>query len=231
MAFAAAHRGLSAQYAENTVPAFRAAVGAGFHCIELDVRLTADREVVVLHDAGIERTTDGNGRVADMKYDELRSYDTGEGPIPRLDDVFTELHDWRGHWNIEIKAWQATRAALDLCHHHDIHGRMQVSSLDPRALAAAHKHDPDIPRGLIVLGPPDDMDIAEAHEHACDWMNLDHDYLDEALVKRLLDEGFRVGAWTVNDPARARQLVEWGVECIITDTSDVLDVVPGPASE
>ncbi len=230
MAFAAAHRGLSADYAENTIAAFRAAARAGFPCIELDVRITADHEVVVLHDAGIERTTDGNGRVADMTYDELRTYDTGEGPIPRLDDVLSELGDWHGFWNIEVKAHAAAGPAMDLMAHHGLLQRMQISSMDPRALATAMKAYPDVPRGLIVLGPPDVDDITLAKEAECQWMNVDHEFLSSEILQNLLAGGLRVGAWTVNEPERATELAEAGVACIITDTTDVLAVVPGQAT-
>ncbi len=230
MAFTAAHRGLSADYAENTVPAFRAAARAGFPCVELDVRLTADNEVVVLHDAGIERTTDGNGRVADMKYDELRTYDTGEGPVPRLDDLLGELGDWFGMWNIEVKAHAAAKPALDLMAHHGLLERMQLSAMDPRALIAAQKAYPQVPRGLIVLGPPDVDDLELAQETACRWINVDHEFLGPQMFTKLHDAGLQVGAWTVNDPDRAKELVEMGVTCIITDTTDVLAVVPGSAA-
>src|SRR5687768_2646765 len=73
-AFACAHRGLSGEKAENTLASFGAAVTAGFPAIEMDLRCTADGEVVVLHDAGIERTTDGRGRVDSMTWRELQDY-------------------------------------------------------------------------------------------------------------------------------------------------------------
>lgn len=230
MAFAAAHRGLSADYAENTIPAFRAAARAGFPCMELDLRITADKEVVVLHDAGIERTTDGNGRVADMKYDELRTYETGEGPIPRLDDLLGGLGDWYGLWNIEIKANGAAGPALDLMAHHGLLERMQLSAMDPRALATSRKAYPEVPRGLIVLGPPDIDDITLAREAECTWMNVDHEFLEPETLEELKAADLLVGAWTVNDADRARELVAAGVDCIITDTTDVLAVVQGQAA-
>lgn len=222
MTFFAAHRGLSAEHHENTVAAFRAAADAGAQGIELDVRLTHDGVVVVLHDAGIERTTDGNGRVADFDYAELVEYDTGEGPVPRLDDVFSALAEWQGQWNIEIKAHPATVGALELLAKHGLVGRCQVSSLDPRALMAAQKHMPEVPRGLITLGPPDDDDLEMAEELGCTWINVDHEYITHDLVDHWHEKGLRVGAWTVNDVDRAEALMEIGVDCIISDARDVL---------
>lgn len=229
MTFAAAHRGLSSEHAENTVAAFRAAVDAGFRCLELDVRRTADGEVVVLHDAGIERTTNGNGRVADMGYDELRTYDTGEGPVPRLDDLFTALSDYTGLWNVEVKHHGATEETLDIIDHHDLHDRVLLSSMHPKALQRALERTPDLPRGLIVLGRLEVDDLDEASRLGCAWINPDHDGLTDKVLGEVQGQGYKVGCWTVNDPDRARHLVEMGVECIITDRRDVLSAVGGGA--
>jgi glycerophosphoryl diester phosphodiesterase len=228
MAFAAAHRGLSAEYPENTLAALRAAVAAGFRCLEIDLRCTSDGEIVLLHDAGIDRTTDGNGRVADMKYDELRGYETGEGPVPRLDDVLTALATYDGFWNIEVKDHGATLAVLGLCVHHGIASRMQLSSVDPRALAVALTEYPEIVRGLIVLGPPDEEDLAVGRELACSWINVDGDYMDAQRMASLSDAGFLIGVWTVNDVEQGAELVEAGAGCIISDVADLLIVAPDP---
>lgn len=227
-AFAVAHRGLSAERVENTLAAFEAAVQAGFHAVELDVRATRDGEIVVLHDAGIERTSNGNGRVADMAYDELRSYTTPAGPIPRLDDVFRAMRDWHGLWNLEVKAVAATEGLLHLVAHHDLLNHVQVSSFDPRVLELARDHAPDIARALIVAGAVDVDDVRVAGELGCSWLNLDHNYLTPAVAADLRGKGFRLGAWTVNDPDKATGLARSGVEAIITDTRAVLDALPHP---
>jgi glycerophosphoryl diester phosphodiesterase len=221
-AFACAHRGLSAERPENTLAAFQAAADAGFRALEMDLRLTADGEVVVLHDAGLERTTDGNGRVADMRYDDLRRHPTPAGPVPRLDDVLSALGRWPGLWNLEVKATKATVPALHLAAHHKALGRTQLSSMDPRALEAARDEEPGVPRGLIALGPVEEDALDLAAELECRWVNADQAFMDKAAVDAMRAAGLRVAAWTVNDPARARELAAWGVECIITDTKDVL---------
>lgn len=218
---AVAHRGLSSEVTENTLAAFQAAATAGFQGIELDVRVTHDHELVALHDAGIERTTHGNGRVADLNYDELRAAQTPHGPIPRLDDVFSAMRNWKGLWNLEVKAVAATPALTHLVQHHDLMERSLVSSFDPAALAIAQAEAPDIPRGLIVAGPLDDEDLRAIRELDCTWVNVEATQLDEATVRRLQGHGLRVGAWTVNDPARARQLAAFGIDCVITDVRTV----------
>ena len=229
-AFACAHRGLSAEHPENTLAAFQAAAEAGFPAIELDLRTTADGEVVVLHDAGIERTTDGNGRVADMRYDDLRRHPTAEGPVPRMDDVLSAMKDWPGLWNLEVKALRATEPTLQLLEHHHALGHAQLSSMDPRALEEARRLAPDLPRGLITLGPVDDDWLTMAKDLGCKWINADHESMDRGAVDRMHKAGFRIAAWTVNDVARARELATWGVECVITDVRLVLDGL-GPLAE
>lgn len=224
-AFASAHRGLSAELPENTLAAFQAAAAAGFPSVELDVRLTADGEVVVLHDAGLERTTTGNGRVADMKYDEVRRYPTQAGPVPRFDDLLATMHDWHGLWNVEVKAHRATEPTLHLLEHHHALGHAQLSSMDPRSLELARDVAPDVPRGLITLGPVEEDYITMAKEVGCRWINADHQFLNGRIVERLHKEGLRLAAWTVNDVVRARELSRLGVECIITDTRVVHDAL------
>jgi glycerophosphoryl diester phosphodiesterase len=229
--FAQAHRGLSSEVTENTIAAFQAAAKAGFRSVELDLRVTRDGEVVVLHDPSLARTTaDGRARVADMTYDELRGYHTRDGPVPRLDDLFSALKDWNGLWNLEVKAARATKPMLDLASHHGVSDRTLVSSFDPSVLAKAREAAPDVARALIVSGPLDREDTRTAKDLGCRWLNVDHEQLTPATVRDLSDQGFKVGSWTVNDPVRARALADAGVQCIITDRRQVLqalgDVAP-----
>ena len=230
MAFAAAHRGLSAMHPENTLHAFEQAIEAGFPSLEMDLRLTHDKQVVVLHDAGIDRTTDGNGRVKDFTYDELLEYDTGEGPIPRLDDLMVQLAHAPILWNLEVKAKSAVEPTLALVEAHGLQDRALVSAMDPSTLRQAKEEHPGVARGLIVLGPPDDEDLEEAAAAGCTWLNIDESFADDDTLHQCRGAGFRIGVWTVNDPERAKHLAAWGVDCVITDTRHVLDVLPTPGA-
>jgi glycerophosphoryl diester phosphodiesterase len=116
----------------------------------------------------------------------------------------------------------AAEGTVRLLEHHGLIERAQFTSMDDRALAVAREHHAQLCRGLIVLGPPEDTDLQLAKDLGCTWLNADHEYLDQAKVQKMAQKGFRVGAWTVNDPARAVTLADWGVESIITDTRDVL---------
>jgi glycerophosphoryl diester phosphodiesterase len=220
-AFACAHRGLSSEKAENTLAAFGAAVTAGFPAVEMDLRTTADGEVVVLHDAALERTTDAAGRVDAVAWRDLQRASTRDGPVPRLGDLFASLAAWDGLWNLEIKARAALAPTLEIVRRAGLGRRALVSSMDAGILLEAHRLAPDVPRASIPLGPLDDSDLAAAREAQCSWINVDHDFLDGDELVRMREAGLRVGAWTVNDAARAAELAAAGVQCIITDRRDV----------
>lgn len=220
--YAVAHRGLSSEVTENTLAAFQAAAAAGFRAFELDVRLTHDGEVVVLHDAAVERTTRGNGRVADLTYDELRGSLTPHGPIPRLDDLLAAMQSFGGLWNLEVKAARATGPTLDLVEHHGLMSRVLVTSFDPQALAVARDAAPAVARGLILAGPLDAEDLAMAADLECRWANVEAEHLDAKAVSQLHTQGLKVGAWTVNQPAEAKTLASRGVDAVITDVRSVL---------
>ncbi len=230
-AFSCGHRGLSGEQPENTLAAFGAAVAANFPAVELDLRTTKDGQLVILHDAGLERTTDGRGRVESLTYREVHSFDAGGGKVPLLSDLFTMLKAWDGLYNLELKAQSAAKPTVDLVRRFHLAPRIQISSMDPKALSEVHHLAPDIKRGLICLGPPDEADVATAQDTGCTWLNVDHDFIDAPdEVEGWQKAGMRVAAWTVNDVARAKALVAMGVECIITDTRDVGATVKGPGA-
>lgn len=222
MTMLCAHRGLSAEEPENTVPAFQAAVAAGFDAIELDVRITHDGEIVVMHDANIARTTDGVGRVSDFDFPELRTHDTAGGPIPTLREAFDCVGDWDGFWDIEVKAWRAAALTADIIRECGVAERSVLSAMDPRALHAAQ--DAGIPRGLITLGPPDADDLDAAQETECTWLLVDHGFLTPEIHDTARDGGMKLGAWTVNDVAEAKRIAS-DVDLLITDTRDVLQAL------
>lgn len=210
-----AHRGLSAEHPENTMAAFHAATAAGFDGIELDVRSTHDNVVVCLHDAGIDRTTDGNGRVGDYTLAELHEYNTSDGKIPTL----AEVAKLPVSLNVELKDKGAAVGAVTI-----LRGRPNslVSAMNPDYLMHFLEHAPEIPRALITLGPPDVEDLEMARELGCISVNVDYDFLTPAVTGMIRDRGFQVGAWTVNDAMEAEQL---DADCIITDTREVLAAV------
>jgi glycerophosphoryl diester phosphodiesterase len=223
-AFAAAHRGLSSEHPENTLRAFGAAVAAGFPALEMDLHLTRDGHVVIVHDGALSRTTDGEGEVADLDLKEVQAFDTGAGPVPTLASLFDLLQAWDGLYNLEVKAPEALEGTLKLAAAR-VPGRFQVSSMHPGILLEARDLDAAAPLALIPLGPLEDDDWEMAREAGCQWVNIDHDFLDAEGMAQAKALGLKVGSWTVNEPARAKELSALGVQCVITDTNVVWDAL------
>jgi glycerophosphoryl diester phosphodiesterase len=227
-AFAAAHRGLSSEHPENTLRAFGAAVAAGFPALEMDLHQTRDGHVVIVHDGALSRTTDGEGEVADLDLREVQAFDTGAGPVPTLESLFGLLEAWDGLYNLEVKDPGALEGTLKLAKAR-VPGRFQVSSMLPGVLLEARDLDRQAMLALIPLGPVEEDDLEMARESECQWVNVDHDFLDAEVMAMAQAAELKVGSWTVNDPATARSLVALGVQCIITDQADVWQALKSTA--
>ena len=211
--------------------------------VEFDVRLTADGEAVVLHDGRIDRTTDGRGKVAKLPLAEIRSCDAGVwfGPdftgerVPVLAETIGVLAELGLGANIEIKAERgrerhaggvlaATVARLWPAHL----PAPLISSFQPEVLIAARTAAPTIARGILFRGVPRRWwSVAEPLE--CSTINADQARLHPALATEIRAAGYPLLAYTVNDPARARRLFDWGVEAVFSDVPEaILPVVRAP---
>lgn len=217
------HRGASATHPENTLEAFRAAADQGAHGIELDVRRTADDVLVVFHDAHLP-----DGRV-------LRTVTADDLPesVPSLAATLAECTDlWM---NVEIKNLPGdpdydgehglSIAVAALLDGFDAAGRVLVSSFDIGSVDRIRAIDPAIPVGWLVWAQADPASLIErAVAHGMAAIHP-HDLLvDASFMARAGEAGLAVNVWTVDDPARMRQLAELGVDGIITNT-------PGAAVE
>lgn len=218
-----AHRGASAEQPENTLAAFRRAVALDADGIELDVQVTRDGVPVVFHDATLRRLTGVSGGIARKSWAELRSLRVqGHEPIPRLVEV---LRLTRGLTVVQIelksgpvapilRAIQAARAVEWVI----------LASFDHRLVAEARKLAPAIPRMLISEGR-----VAPAllvrRLAACGASGLSVNrraVRSAAWVRHFQMRGYTVWAWTVNDPAEARQLAERGVDALLGDDPALL---------
>ncbi len=145
-----AHRGVSANYPENTLVAFQAALDAGVYGVELDIHCSADGVPVVLHDDGLDRTTNGSGSVTEKTVAELRKLDAGNGQyVPTFEEVIA-LADGRLHIDIEIKGRNCEKAVLDVLARFPA-TRAAISSFDWEVLANVRTREPTIE--LWVLTP------------------------------------------------------------------------------
>ncbi|MBI2753496.1 MAG: glycerophosphodiester phosphodiesterase [Betaproteobacteria bacterium] len=229
-----AHRGGGKLAPENTLGAIRLGASMGYKGVEFDVMLAGDGTPVLIHDETLERTTNGRGEVAATRYPEIARLDAGSWHgerwrgerVPAFEEagrLCRELGIWA---NVEIKPAKgheratgeaAARKARDLWRGAAL--PPVLSSFSTEALAAARDAVPGLPRGLLVSELPPDWE-QYLRDLACVALHCDHEHLDAPLVARIRAAGYAVLAWTVNEPAIARQLLGWGADCLVTDALD-----------
>ncbi len=239
-----AHRGASAVAPPNTLVAFERAIELGADAIEFDVRLSADGVPVVIHDATVDATTDGSGRVAEMTVAQLKRLDAGASfapafageRIPTLEEVLGVVGE-RLLLNIELKgAGLLNRglemAVVDLIERCDLRERVLISSFNPLALSRVQRLAPHIPTGLLcrsdlplLLLALTDLLSPESYRA----FHPHHPLVSERHLLRARERGYRIHVWTVDDPMEMRRLINWGVDGIITNVPDVLNDLLRPS--
>ncbi|UBM09772.1 glycerophosphodiester phosphodiesterase [Cupriavidus metallidurans] len=229
-----AHRGAGKLAPENTLAAFRHGASFGYRMFEFDVKLSADGKPILMHDATLDRTTTGKGRVDALTLGELAALDAGGWhspayagePVPTLAAIarYTQANGFMV--NIEIKpvpgAEYRTGAAvaLDALSLWGGAGTPPLlSSFSEVALEAAHQVAPDLPRALLLDTLPADW-LERLRRLECVALDANHRELDAAVIGAAHSAGFKVLCYTVNDRVRAANLLSWGLDGLITDAVD-----------
>ncbi len=219
-----AHRGGGSLAPENTLGAIRLGASLGFRGVEFDVMLAGDGTPVIIHDETTERTTGVKGRVSLLPYSQLEKLDAGNGEIiPRYRKA-AELCRALGLWaNVEIKPAggrdRATGEAVAAATRELWHGAELppvLSSFSVVALEAAQATAPELPRGFLTDELPQDWERI-VRRLGCVSVHCNHEALTEQKAKAVREAGYSLACWTVNDPVAGRRLLEWGVDCLITD--------------
>jgi glycerophosphoryl diester phosphodiesterase len=229
---AIAHRGASGYAPENTFAAFRRAVALGAGFIETDLQLSRDARLVAIHDATVNRTTNGQGAVHDMTLAELRRLDAGSWfgsefageRIPTIEEIleFANKHDVvfylemkpSGSWGGEHALISALRESREIA-------RTVVISFDAAILAAVRKIEPTLMTGLLFEGHiPNPLD--KAVEIGARQLAVRGDLVTPRLLKEARGHDLQVVCWTVNHPGHMRLLAQAGVDGIISDYPDRL---------
>lgn len=244
------HRGAAGLAPENTLPSFHEAVDRwAVDMIELDVRATADARCVVIHDATVDRTTEGRGPVAAMTLAELQQLDagyrfedeTGGHPfrgqgvrIPTLDQVLTAFPTLP--FTVEIKAGEAQAPLLETIRGHEAVDRVLVAGMEhaDRSLFAGYRGARSATSRDVRLfyllhrlhmswAWPKTADVFQVPElHP--WDGSEEEGARRIVTPRFVRDADRKGVpvhvWTVNDPDAMERLLEWGVDGLITDRPD-----------
>lgn len=230
-----AHRGGGSLAPENTLGAIRLGQALGYSAHEIDVKLTRDGVLVLLHDPTLERTTSGRGRAADLTWDQLKDLDAGSWHsekfagerLPSFEEAARLLRSKDTMVNVEIKPTpgfdaetgeKTAVAARELWRGAAV--APLLSSFSFEALLAARQAAPELPRAWII------SQFTEA-----DWERLkrleavalhtNHARFDLGDVPRLHGAGYRVNLYTVDDPDRAQALLDAGVDSLFTDNLEV----------
>lgn len=228
-----AHRGCSARYPENTLAGFKGAIDAGAHMIELDINLSKDRQLVVIHDKTVDRTTDGTGAVSALTLTQLSRLDAGSWFDPRfnaerLPTLARVLDLAKGHLmvNIEIKseAFEShgpedavERQVLDLIRHKKMLDDVLVSSFEWQVLENFRKLAPDVALGLLSDVPADESLLYWYQRVKGFSWHPDYRMLTRSQVDTLHDLGARVLPYAVDGKIDARGMLAMGVDGLIVD--------------
>ena len=230
------HRGAAGYAPENTLVSLEKAAALGVRWVEFDTKISADGVPVVFHDDKLERTTDGRGPVAEMPLAELQALDAGTWfgddfagePVPTLGQAMATLARLGLGANVEIKASPGREAETGDA----VGGVLKsdwpetlppplISSFDAETLAAAGAAAAEIPRAFLVFKIPRDWrprleDLGSAALHC------QAKHLTQKKARAVLDGGFQLRVFTVNDRAEAEKLFGWGVDAVISDYPDRL---------
>lgn len=228
------HRGAAGHAPENTLAGIRKAAALGARWVEFDVKLTRDSIPVLLHDPRVNRTTDGRGVLSRLDLAQTRAFDAGgwfapdfaEERIPTLAEAIALVRSLGLGANIEIKATRgrheetASRAVRMIAEAwSDDPDNVLVSSFSTESLSVARDLAPRVRRGLLMRRRlPGWRERAERLD--CFSVHCKESMLTQRVAADIRRYPFRLFCFTVNDPARARRLYDWGVESIITDFPD-----------
>ncbi|KVX18768.1 glycerophosphoryl diester phosphodiesterase [Burkholderia ubonensis] len=232
-----AHRGGGTLAPENTLAALDEGARRGHEMVEFDAKLSADDVTFLLHDDTVDRTSDGHGPAARMRYAELAALDAGAWfdarfageRMPTFEAAAARCVALGLMANVEIKPCPGReretgrRVAADAAAYwRDAAVPPLLSSFSFDALQQARETAPELPRGMLYEAVPDDWYAQVVDALGCVSLHADHMRLDEPLVRAIKAAGLRILVYTVNDPERARELVRWGVDAVCTDRIDLI---------
>ena len=248
MTLIVAHRGAAAAAPENTMGAYRLAVEMGTDAVEIDVHLTADGHLVLMHDELVDRTTDRTGPIAAMTLKDLRTADAGysfqadDGSFPFRGKglqvpTLAEVLKWLPRGTslvVEIKARAATDPTIEALRSSRVRkaGAVSVISFEEQVINRVRELDPDLPTGYLLvpsqaIEPALKYAVEKGHAAVHPWDgDLGLDPLP--VLAQAQAYGCLIGSYVVNDPQRMQQLAAYGLWGFVTDVPDVAREALGP---
>jgi glycerophosphoryl diester phosphodiesterase len=225
-----AHRGFCALYPENTMLAFQKAVEAGCDGIELDVHLTADNRIVIIHDEDVGRTTNGKGFVKDLPFDRIKELDAGQGQtIPSLDEYFDFVQNLDITTNIELKNLIFPYQGLEervirLIRERRLEDRVIFSSFNHQSVYLCKSTAPEIKCGLLY-----DCKLincgAYARDYGIEYLHPNFPNLTAESIREIHQAKVMVNVWGVNSRTEMEHTVSMEADGIITNDPALLHLV------
>lgn len=234
-----AHRGASGLAPENTLAAIKKAIELKADIIEVDVHQTKDSVVVIIHDRAIDRTTNGEGKIENMYYNQIRQYDAGEWfnssfrgeKIPTLDEVLS-LVNGQTKLMIEIKGNDKIYPNIEyhtykLLKQHNALNWCIIHSFNNQVLHNFHELDSnlvlnkllvmDFPYIPILIDNSINFGKITGYKNEIKAININSHFISNRLLKHLHESGFEVNVWTVNDSSKIEEFFRMGIDGVITN--------------
>ena len=223
------HRGARGEAPENTLPSFRRALAAGVRRVELDLHLSSDQQLMVIHDPTLKRTTGLGGRVNQHSAAELMRLDARRNgpewpencPIPSLEQLFQHCPEFE-HYQLEVKSGSSGQSRIvlnavsTLVERFGLQDKVVLTSSSRTLLKTARDTAYSLPTGLVeeygLIDP-----LKSAVRYDCRYLILNWKLCKPARIRKAQALGLHVSVWTVNDPTTMIRLADMGVDSIITD--------------
>jgi len=229
-----AHRGASGRglAPENTLAAFEKALDIGVDMLEIDVRVTGDGQLIVLHDPSLDRTTDCEGIVRELGIEKIRQADAGHGErIPILREVF-DLARHRAPILLEIKSDFIAELVVQAIAEAQFAEQVVVQSFNPQTVERVKRMAPHLPASLLIGELPTAPSrlrarrlVSQVLEIGANTLSIWHATLTPSLIEEMRKRGVTVWAWTVDEEITMRDLAMMGVQGLVTNYPNVLNNV------
>lgn len=214
------HRGTKAYEPENTLRSFRKALEIGVDAVEFDVRKTKDEHLVVIHDADVKRTTNGEGLVGELTLEEVKGFSADKGEkIPTLAEALDFL-DKKVKIVIELKETGVENQVISLVRQNDLHENVIVVSFIEEALRKVRELDEKVETGLLYVKHKNP--VKAASEIKASYLLPFYKFTHTANVKKAHENGLKIIVWTINKPEEVAEYKKKGVDGIVSDKPDIL---------
>lgn len=210
------HRGAPADEPENTLRSFARALAVGVAAVELDVQLSKDGRLMVIHDETLDRTTNGRGPVHDFTLAELKGLDAGRGEsVPSLEEVF-DLVQGKADLVVELKQPEAAGPLLDFFRARRAFEVASIVSFWHPAVKALKEAEPRLNTGVLMVGCPADP-VGLARAARAGTLALNFRYVTRELVDAAHQQDIKVMVWNIDDPETLQAYLAMNLDAICTN--------------